>query len=101
MDSSDIAPTLVETTRRNLENGMRVEATATAMFLHAKVGKAPTLRAGRRSRRECRRTQPSPVEDRVQLVAGERFALEQGEQQNRLAASEPHHPPGRRANPRP
>jgi hypothetical protein len=35
MDSSDIAQTLVETTRRYLENGMRVEATARAMFLHA------------------------------------------------------------------
>jgi DNA-binding PucR family transcriptional regulator len=35
MDSSDIAQTLVETTRRYLENGMRVEATAKAMFLHA------------------------------------------------------------------
>jgi hypothetical protein len=35
IDSSDIAQTLVETTRRYLENGMRVEATAKAMFLHA------------------------------------------------------------------
>jgi hypothetical protein len=35
MDSSDIAQTLVETTRRYFENGMRVEATAKAMFLHA------------------------------------------------------------------
>src|SRR5258705_3476120 len=35
MDSSDIAQTLVETTRRYLENGMRVEATANAMFVHA------------------------------------------------------------------
>jgi hypothetical protein len=35
MDNSDIAQTLIETTRLYLENGMRVEATARAMFLHA------------------------------------------------------------------
>jgi DNA-binding PucR family transcriptional regulator len=35
MDNSDMAQTLIETTRLYLENGMRVEATARAMFLHA------------------------------------------------------------------
>jgi hypothetical protein len=35
MNNSDMAPTLVETTRLYLENGMRVEATANAMFVHA------------------------------------------------------------------
>jgi PucR-like helix-turn-helix protein len=34
-DNSDMAQTLIETTRLYLENGMRVEATARAMFLHA------------------------------------------------------------------
>src|ERR1700761_6120434 len=35
MDNSDMAQTLIQTTRLYLETGMRVEATARAMFLHA------------------------------------------------------------------
>jgi DNA-binding PucR family transcriptional regulator len=35
LDNSDIAQTLAETTRRYLENGMRVETTAKTMFIHA------------------------------------------------------------------